>query len=320
MASARAVAKPRITIITPVLNEAAGLESYRRAITDILFSRTDADYRVLFVDDGSRDESWRIIERFCAEEPRMRGIRLSRNFGAHSAIAAAMDRAEGDAVAVLACDLQDPAETLVEFVERWRAGADIVWGVRRQRVDSRWRIWASNLFFRLVRRFAMPRGSLFATGSFLLADRRVVECYRQFNEHNRVTFALIAWTGFDQARVEYDRRSRDAGRSRWTFIKMMRAMYDTFIAFSDLPARAITWIGLGVWLLTLLLSIYFLFAWLTTNVLPGWTGLMVAMMVLFGLLFLVLGVVAQYLHRIYAEATRRPIYFIARETPPAELS
>jgi len=314
--SRRSQQRTSLTIVTPVFNESAGLPAYREAVDRTLFSRSDLDVSILFVDDGSTDASWQLIEQFARDDRRMSGLRLSRNFGAHAALAAGIERAGGAAVATLACDLQDPPETILEFVEQWRTGADIVWGIRRSRGEAAWRIMASGLFFRLIRRYAMPPDSQFTTGSFLLMDRRVVECYRQFNEHSRVTFALVAWTGFDQARVSYDRTSRKTGASGWSFLRMMRTMYDTFIAFSDLPARLITFLGLGVWFTTLLFSVYLIISWLAHAVLPGWTGIMLALMVFFGLLFLILGVFGQYLHRIYAESTRRPIYFVAKETPP----
>src|SRR5262249_62022069 len=158
--------------------------------------------------------------------------RLSRNFGSHVALSAGLMHAEGDAVALLACDLQDPPEVVFDFAARWREGARIVWGKRRTRADKAWRVAASKFFEWLTRRYAMPRGSQFTTGSFLLMDRKVLECFRQFQECNRITFALVAWTGFDQATVEYDRQPRRAGKSSWNWRGMLKAAYDTFLAFS----------------------------------------------------------------------------------------
>jgi dolichol-phosphate mannosyltransferase len=265
------------------------------------------------VDDGSRDSSWAMIEQFCAQDDRFSALRLSRNFGSHAALAAGLRRAEGDAVATLACDLQDPPETILAFVEHWRQGADIVWGARRQREDAAWRRWVSAAFAAILYRFAMPAGSKFTTGSFFLIDRRVCECYRQYTEHHRITFALVAWTGFDQAVVAYDRRHRTAGRSGWTFTRMLGAMYDTFIGFSDLPIRLISWLGFGIWAASVVIIVQLLVSYFTGDVLPGWTGVMVTMLLLFGLLFFALGLMGQYLHRIYRETTGRPVYFVAKE-------
>ena len=232
-----------ISIVTPVYNEEASLAQFHRTVQETLFTESDVQFEVIFVDDGSTDESWTMIESICNEDERFRGLRLSRNFGSHSALTAGILAARGAAVSTLASDLQDPPKTILEFIEKWRAGAEIVWGRRRKRDDKGWRVIASNMFYRLIRRFAMPRGSQFATGSFFLIDRRVVECFRQFPERNRITFALVAWTGFRQDTVLYDRESRIAGSTGWTFGRMLKSMYDTFIGFSDLPARLMTILG-----------------------------------------------------------------------------
>jgi dolichol-phosphate mannosyltransferase len=314
--------RPQVTVITPVYNEEEGLEVYYGSVSETLMSRDDCDYQVLFVDDGSSDRSWDIIQDICARSPRFQALRLSRNFGSHAAISAGIDHAAGDALATLACDLQDPPGVIVEFVKKWQDGAQIVWGHRRSRADSGWQAAASRTFFHLVQRYAMPRGSKFTTGSFLLIDRAVVEALRQFRELNRITFALVAWTGFNQEIVKYDRLARMRGVTGWTFSRKLKAMYDTFIGFSELPARMITIIGVAMWIFSLLLGVYLLADYLIQSVMPGWTGIMLALTIFFGLLFLILGVVGEYLHRIYLEVTQRPIYLVSARAgfPVAEAS
>ena len=152
------------------------------------------------------------------------------------------------------------------------------------------------------------------TGSFLLADRQVVECFKQFHESNRITFALVAWTGFNQAVVDYDRKQRVAGTSGWSFSKMIKAMYDTFIGFSFLPIRLMTLLGIGTSLLALFLGVYLFFLWLLGNPLLGWSSLMFSLALFFGLQFLLMGIMGEYLYRIYSEVVRRPLYFISDKT------
>lgn len=306
--------RPKITVLTPVYNEEACLPRFEQAVVADLFSRTDYDFRVLFVDDGSRDRSWSLIRELSARDPRFQGIRLSRNFGSHIALAAGFFNADGDAMATLPCDLQDPPRVVLEFLGKWRAGAQIVWGRRRTRDDERWRVWASHLFYRLVRRFAMPSQSQFATGSFLLADRRVVECYREYRERNRITFALVAWTGFEQAVVDYDRAARVAGQSGWSVSRMMKSMYDTFIGFSFLPIRLMTFAGLSAFALTAVMLAYLLSCWSTGNPAPGWTSIMFTVSFFSGIQFLLMGITGEYLYRIYIEVVRRPLYFTSDET------
>jgi dolichol-phosphate mannosyltransferase len=309
------VERPRVTVITPVFNEEAGLPDFERAVRSVLLDDSEFAFEILLVDDGSTDGSWARVEEMHARDGRFRGVRLSRNYGAHVALSAGFAHANGDAVATLACDLQDPPEAVLEFARRWRrGGAQIVWGHRRSRADASWRVGLSRLFEALIRRFAMPRGSRFTVGSFLLVDRRVADCFRQFQEHNRVTFALVAWTGFTQEVVDYDRSQRRTGRSGWTWRRMVKTMYDTFIGFSFLPIRLMTLVGILLSVTTLPFAAYLILVYLTGHPLPGWTSVMLALTLFFGIQFLLMGVVGEYLYRIYAEVVRRPLYFVSAVT------
>jgi glycosyltransferase involved in cell wall biosynthesis len=311
--------KPNVLILTPVYNESGGLDTYEAAVRQALLDRTDCEVRVLFVEDGSSDDSWRRICALAARDARFRGIRMSRNYGSHIALSAGFANiGDADAVATLACDLQDPPEAVSRFIDTWKSGADIVWGRRISRAESAFRVWTSTMFERLIRRFAMPRGSRFTTGSFLCVDRRVADCFAQFQEHNRVTFALVAWTGFREEVVDYHREPRRTGTSGWTFWRMVKTMYDTFIGFSVLPIRVITVVGIVVSLLNVPIAAYLLVRKLTGQPLLGWTSVMLGLTIFSGLQFLMLGVVGEYLYRIYAEVVRRPLYFISSTTDPVQ--
>ncbi len=307
--------RPRVTVITPVFNEEAGLVEFERTVRSVLLDNTEFAFEVLLVDDGSTDASWARIEEMHARDGRFQAVRLSRNYGAHVALSAGFAHASGDAVATLACDLQDPPEAVLEFARRWRqGGAQIVWGRRRTREDAGWRIGFSRLFEALIRRFAMPRDSRFTVGSFLLVDRLVADCFRQFQEHNRVTFALVAWTGFTQEVVDYDRRQRRTGTSGWTWRRMVKTMYDTFIGFSFLPIRLMTLVGILLSTLTLPFATYLVLVYLTGRPLAGWTSVMLALTLFFGIQFLLMGIVGEDLYRIYAEVVRRPLDFVSART------
>jgi dolichol-phosphate mannosyltransferase len=310
---------PRIVILTPVYNEEEALPFYVKAVNEVFFSNPSYDFHVLFIDDGSHDRSWEIIKNICAKDSRFKGIRLSRNYGSHIALSAGFMHSEGDAAAILACDLQDPPEVVLAFLKEWESGAQIVWGRRQTREDVKWRTVASNLFYKLLRRFAMPRGSKFTTGSFLLADKRVVECLRQFPEHNRITFALVAWTGFEQAIVDYDRKKRVAGKTGWSFNKMIKAMYDTFIGFSLLPIRIMTIAGILVSILAVVISIYLVYQWLVGRPIMGWTSTILAIILLFGVQFFFMSITGEYLYRVYSESVRRPLFFISDKTDKSEV-
>jgi dolichol-phosphate mannosyltransferase len=288
---------PVVQLLTPLYNEEKCFETYVEVVESVLIARTDIEYRCLLVDDGSTDKTWELIQQQCEASPRFRGLRLSRNFGAHTAETAGLDLCDADAVVILSADLQDPPEVILSFVEAWRQGADVVFGRRRTREDSRWRILASKTFEALLRRFAMPKGSKFATGGFLLMDRRVVECVRQMREANRLTFGLVAWTGFRQAVVDYDRGRRAAGRSAWSVGRMVKSMYDGLIGFSGTIPRAVTLLGAVFSLIGFIAAIYFLLNAVFFSPLPGWSTIMVVMCLFFGIVFLFL---AQSVNTFYA--------------------
>lgn len=306
--------RPRLLIITPVYNESEVLSRYVEEVRRVLFLDQGFDVNILFVDDGSVDGSWELIERL-TEQPGFLAIRLSRNFGAHTALAAGFDHVpeDTDIVATLAADLQDPPETILAFVQEWRNGADIVWGARRSRTESTFRRVAVQAFESGLRRYAMPRGSKFQTGSFFLIDRIVLDCVRRFGEHARVTFALVAWTGFNQAIVFYDRRRRIEGRSGWTLWQVMNAAYDVFISFSPVPAKLLTILGVFTLLGSFAAAFYITLIWFLQDVQPGWTGLMATLTLYFGLLFVMLGLTFEYLYRIFVETKGRPLYFISHQ-------
>jgi glycosyltransferase involved in cell wall biosynthesis len=306
---------PLLVVVTPIYNEAALLEIYAAEVKRVLFGRSDVDVRVIFVDDGSTDKSWKIIRQLVETDDRLSAVRLSRNFGAHVALAAGFDHVPEDAdlIATLACDLQDPPETILEFLEEWRKGASIVWGARRSRLDSHLRRAASRVLEIGLRRYAMPRNSRFQTGSFFLMERIVLDSVRQFREQARVTFALVAWTGFDQSVVAYDRRMRTGGRSGWTFAQMLNTAYDVFIGFSPVPAKILTAFGFVMLATSVVAVFYLVFTWLFHDVQVGWTGLMATMTLCFGLLFVMIGISFEYLYRIFVETKDRPLYFVSQQ-------
>ena len=313
------MSQPTVQLLTPLYNEEKSFDVYVEAVERLLISRPDVEYRCLLVDDGSTDRTWELIQQQCETSPRFRGLRLSRNFGAHTAETAGLDLCDADAVVILSADLQDPPEVIPSFVEAWRQGADVVFGRRRMRDESHWRILASKAFEALLRRFAMPRGSKFATGGFLLMDRKVVECVRQMREANRLIFGLVAWTGFQQAVVEYDRQRRVAGRSGWSVGRMIKSMYDGLIGFSATIPRAVTLLGAFFSMIGFVAALYFLLNAIFFDPLPGWSTIMVILSLFFGIVFMILGTICEYLLRIYVESTRRPLYFIAADTAADDL-
>jgi dolichol-phosphate mannosyltransferase len=224
-----------------------------------------------------------------------------------------MDNCRGDAAVIMAADLQDPPEVVREFIARWRDGYDIVWGARTGRDDAGWRGQVTGSFYGLVRRFAIPSYPAGGTGSFCLVSRPVIDAFKQCTERNRLTFGLIAWSGFRQTEVPYHRPERTAGTSSWTASRLIKSAIDTFISFSFLPIRAISYFGLVVSLLSFLFGFYVIInrLFFGTHV-EGWTSVMLAVLVLSGVQLVMIGVLGEYLWRILDETRGRPLYIVER--------
>jgi len=308
------VASPLISIVVPVFNEEDNLHRFYDAVTAVLRGIDGHDWEFVFVDDGSRDRSFAVIEELRGRDPHVTGLRFARNFGSHVAIAAGIDHCRGDCAVIMAADLQDPPALVREFVARWHEGYDVVWGARTGRDDGMLRSWLMALFYRAVRRFAIPTYPKGGTGSFCLVSRRVVETFRQCTERNRLTFGLIAWSRFKETRVPYRRPQREAGESSWTLSRLVKSAIDTFISFSFLPIRAISYFGLFVSLLSFAFGFYVVvnrLVWGTK--VEGWTSVMLAVLVLGGVQLTMIGVLGEYLWRILDETRDRPLYVIDRE-------
>ena len=303
----------KLSLIVPVFNEEEALPAFQQEITATL-GHIDLELEILFVDDGSRDGTLAWLRSQAKIDPRVRYVSLSRNFGSHTAVAAGLAHVTGDAAAIVPADLQDPPSTVVEFVARWREGAEIVWGVRESREDPLpQRLWA-RLYYFLLRHLAFsdyPKGG---TGSFCLVDRKVIDSVNRFTEHNRLTFGIISLVGFRQASVLYRRRARAAGRSKWTLGRRMQAALDSFVAYSFLPLRFISYVGLAMSTASFLAIIYVVVSWLAHGTrLVGWPSLIAVILFIGGAQTLMLGILGEYIWRIAEDVKARPLY-IVKET------
>jgi len=307
------MSKPLIAIVVPVHNEKDNLAHFREEVSVVMHQLGDYDWEFVFVDDGSTDGSFDAIQTLRDLDPRVTAIRFPRNFGSHVAIAAGIDYSKGDAAIIMAADLQDPPSLIKAFVARWREGFDVVWGARSGRDDGKMRAWAMNRFYSLVRRIAIPTYPKGGTGSFCLITRPVMDAFRKMNERNRLTFGLIAWAGFRETQVPYHRPMRLVGSSSWTLGKMLKAAVDTFVSFSFLPIRAISYFGVLVSLLSFLFGFYVIInkLFFGTHV-EGWTSVMLAVLLLGGVQLVMIGVLGEYLWRALDEARARPLYIIER--------
>ena len=302
--------RPVLSLVVPCFNEAASLASFWARTSDAL-DALGVPAEAVFVDDGSRDETFGILSALAARDPRVRVVALSRNFGKEIALAAGLDHAHGDAVVPIDADLQHPPELVAELVARWREGNDVVIALRRDRAtDALPRRVASNLFHRLFSRVSatpVPPGA----GDFRLLSRPVVDALRAMPERTRYMKGMYAWVGFRTATVDYDVEERTAGGSRYGLLRLWRLALDGIVSFSALPLRMSSFLGV----LFALIAIGY-GAWLVARTLmhgvdvPGYASLMVVVLFLGGVQLLSLGVIGEYLGRVYDEVKARPLYVV----------
>ena len=310
---------PTISIIAPFLNEENNLPLLYERIAAVMKNRPEA-WELILVDDGSTDGSPAWVRRKSAEDRRVRLIQLARDFGHQIAITAGLDHARHDAAIIMDADLQDPPEVIPALLDKWRAGNEVVYAVRTQRAgESFLKKFTAAMFYRLFARLTkinMPLDS----GDFRLLDRKVIQALGAMREQHRFIRAMTCWTGFRQTAVPYERQSRHSGESKYEAIHLFRLAMDGLASFSGEPLRWFVKIGflfafLGiVWLFCILLN------WLLgLGYYPrGWVTLASLILLLGGIQLTAIGVVGQYISRIFEETKKRPLYFVADDTGPAE--
>ncbi len=302
-----------ISVIVPAMNEQDNVQPFYDATKAVTDSLSDFEWEIIFVDDGSTDSTVERILDLREKDPRVCVLQLSRNFGSYAAIKAGFDYMRGDACITISADLQDPPDLFRSFTARWQEGHHIVWGVREQRDDPWSKRVMANLFYRLIRRLALadlPKHGM-DCGLF---DRRVVDTFRQIRDKNSITFMTIYWMGFRQARVPYRRQSRRFGTSKWPVGKRIKSALDVITAFSYLPVRITSYLGLLISIIALVGVVIVLFNKLVLGIGGwGWPSLMITMLFLGGVQMLMLGIIGEYLWRINSEVRVRPQYIVMKE-------
>ena len=297
-----------ISVVAPVHNEAETVAELHRRIRAVAELET---CEIVLVDDGSTDGSWATMLALASTDPRLRLLRLSRNFGHQAALTAGLDAARGDAVVLMDADLQDPPEVIPALLARWREGYDVVYGLRTARDgETRFKRWTAALFYRLLR--GMTRVDIPAdAGDFRLLSRRAVEALARMPERARFLRGMTSWVGFRQAGVPYRRDARYAGETKYPTRRMIRFAVDAITSFSTTPIRVVTGLGLIVVSFcvgVLAWAIYVKF--FTDTAVAGWTSVLIVVLLLGGMQLVGLGVIGQYVSRIFEEAKQRPLYVV----------
>jgi len=306
-----------ISIVIPVYYNAGSLPALAERLAALAESQPGHRFEFVYVDDGSGDNSFEALKAIAEREPRARVVKLARNFGSNTAILAGMTYATGDCVAFIAADLQDPPETLAEMIARWEAGTKVVLAARRDRHGDPWttRLFAGLfnwLFKKLVFDGFSPQGI-----GFFLVDRQVADVLIRCNEKNAHLIGLILWSGYRYEIVEYDRGEREHGKSRWTFRKKFKYFIDAFAAFSYLPLRLASALGLLLAGAGGLYAVVVIAVRLLNQVpVPGWTALMIVVLLTSGAQLLILGILGEYLWRNFDATRTRPLFIVEAVLDP----
>jgi dolichol-phosphate mannosyltransferase len=308
------VEKPLLSVVVPIYFEQDTIgEFYSRMKSVLAGLEPDLRHELVFVNDGSSDRSLEILKELSGRDRSVRVINFSRNFGHQIAITAGIDNAAGDAVVVIDGDLQDPPEVVRGMVEKWREGYKVVYGVRSVRKgESRFKRMTARLFYRLIAQMSDVKLPL-DSGDFRLMDRMVVEALNTIREENRYIRGLVSWVGFSQYGLEYERDSRYAGETKFSVKKMVKFALDGITSFSDRPLRLSSKLGMVVTLLAFLSMIWLIIGRLfyPERTTAGWTSLLVVVLFLGGIQLISIGVLGEYIGRIYRETKQRPLYVVA---------
>jgi glycosyltransferase involved in cell wall biosynthesis len=303
---------PFLSVVVPCYNEEACLAELHGRLSAAARAAAGDSYEILLVNDGSRDSSWRIMRELAGWDERLVAVNLSRNHGHQLALTAGLDLCSGERILIIDADLQDPPELLVDMIaEMERQQADVVYAVRRARAgETAFKRSTAKLFYRGLSKLAEIEIPL-DTGDFRLMSRRALDALLSLPEQARFIRGMVAWVGFRQVPIVYDRAERHAGATKYPLSKMVRFALDAVTGFSTAPLRFASHIGLWLVAASMLLLVYIGIGFFTGSAIQGWTSLMLVVVVLGAVQMFVLGMIGEYLGRLYIEAKRRPLYIVA---------
>jgi dolichol-phosphate mannosyltransferase len=302
--------KELVSLVVPVYNESEVIGVFYERATKALAAIEGFDYEILFVDDGSRDNSYKQLAGFAAQNPHIRVLKFSRNFGHQIAITAGIDHARGNCVVIIDADLQDPPEVIPAMIERWRQGFDVVYGVRAEREgEGAMKLATASAFYRLLQRLtSIPIPA--DVGDFRLMSRRAADQLKLLREKDRFVRGLVSWIGFNQTGLTYSRDKRFAGTTKYPYRKMIKFAFDGITSFSTAPLKLATWSGYSASLLAFLYLASVFVQKLLGYTVEGWATIMVAVLFLGGVQLVCLGILGEYLGRIFNEVKPRPMYVV----------
>ena len=310
-----------LSVVAPAYNEEACIQTFHDRLTEVCSKLDGYDYELLVVNDGSKDKTEELLHEMCRKDPHMSMVSLSRNYGHETAVAAGMDYARGDVIVLMDADLQDTPELIPQMIAKYEEGYDVVNAKRSSRVGETWmKKWTAKKFYQV---FAKASGKIHMeenVGNYRLVSRRACDAFCQLKETHRFARGLFAWVGFPTATIEFQRDPRAAGKTKYNYKSMINLAIEGLTSFTTAPLRWATYAGIVAILFAIIYIIYVLVLFFTHNpsLQPGWSS-MVIIILLFGSLQLIfLGVIGEYLGRIFDESKHRPLYFIKEYTTKME--
>lgn len=302
--------KVQLSIVVPCYNEEANIDHlFERLI--LVLEPLDMTYEIICINDGSKDNTLKLLVEYHQHNPSIKVVNFSRNFGKEIAITAGIDYALGDAVIPIDADLQDPPELIVEMIAKWREGYDVVYATRRSRQGESWlKQFTAQKFYRTIQRLT-PVEIPPDTGDFRLMDRKVVEALKKLPETNRFMKGLFSWVGYQQTSILYDRGLRFKGETKWNYWQLWNLAIEGITAFSSIPLKIWSYIGISISLISFIYASFLVIRTLIFGIdVPGYASLIVAILFLGGMQLLSLGILGEYLGRVHEEVKRRPLYLV----------
>ena len=305
----------KISVVIPMYYEEEVAEECYKRMTGVLKGIENYEYEIIFVNDGSKDKTLSILEKIANKDKNVKVISFSRNFGHQCAVTAGLQYVTGDAIVIIDADLQDPPELIPEMLKLWEEGNEVIYGKRKTREgESKFKLLTAKMFYNTLNALSdvdIPKD----TGDFRLVDRKVVDVINSLPEHNKFLRGLFSWVGFEQKAFEYERKERFAGKTKYPLKKMLKLASDGIIGFSTKPLKMVEGLGIFSIIMSFVILIYSLlsyaFSW--NNLTAGWTSIMVTLTFLGGSILVSLGMIGEYIARIYDESKGRPQYIIDKK-------
>lgn len=302
--------KKLISIVVPIYNEELGIPELIKQLTKFIDKTKNYDFELILVENGSVDNSYKMLQDYAKKDSRIKVIQLAKNVGCDGGIEAGMQHAKGDGLVIMMADLQEPIELIQDFIKKWEQGYEIVYGKVKKRAGKFFRNIFSIMFYKVIN---LLTGNMFPENAsdFRLIDKKVYQAINNMQERNKYLRGLIAWTGFKQIGIPFDRKNRFAGESKANFLTVLKVAANGIFSFSYLPLRFVTGLGIAITIFSFLMIGFYLYLFIIWGrVAPGTTTIILLLLFLFGTLFFVLGIISEYLVRIYEEVKNRPTYIV----------